>query len=264
MANSEEYKTTNVVICGCGLAGAMLSAYLGQTSIKNVVVKNKPDITTDPRGIALDEDGIRLLQDMGLFKFIDGIALDLSRKPFFEMDYNTRVGDTAHVGFICHDQPVLERYLCNKMAANGHSDLRSGCTNDVQYPEDCIKALRSRPFKFSARSCNKWSGGRVVLCGDAHVFPPWDCFWTPLQASIQGLTLPHEKFLAAWYLERKQQFKKSLALTIRNAKVVTESNPIKTLFRNWTLWFMQLNPSWHHQLRQGPRAPRGSDSISTL
>lgn len=45
--------------------------------------------------------------------------------------------------------------------------------SDVQYPEDCINVLRSRPFMFSARSCNRWSEGRVVLCGDAaHVFPP--------------------------------------------------------------------------------------------
>lgn len=43
----------------------------------------------------------------------------------------------------------------------------------VQFPEDCIRVLRSRPFRFSARSCNKWSHGRVALCGDsAHVFPP--------------------------------------------------------------------------------------------
>ena len=44
---------------------------------------------------------------------------------------------------------------------------------DVRYPRDCIEILRSRPFKFSARSCNKWALNRVILCGDsAHVFPP--------------------------------------------------------------------------------------------
>lgn len=46
-------------------------------------------------------------------------------------------------------------------------------TQDVQFPEDCIQVLRSRPFMFSARSCNRWAEGRVILCGDAaHVFPP--------------------------------------------------------------------------------------------
>lgn len=44
---------------------------------------------------------------------------------------------------------------------------------DVPYPEDCIKTLRAKPFRFAARSCNKWAVGRVLLSGDsAHVFPP--------------------------------------------------------------------------------------------
>lgn len=46
-------------------------------------------------------------------------------------------------------------------------------TEKVEFPEDCIHILRSRPFRFAARSCNKWALGRVILCGDAaHVFPP--------------------------------------------------------------------------------------------
>ena len=44
---------------------------------------------------------------------------------------------------------------------------------NVQFPEDCIEVLRSKPFKFSARTCNRWSLGRTILVGDAaHVLPP--------------------------------------------------------------------------------------------
>ena len=51
---------------------------------------------------------------------------------------------------------------------------RYGLSPPVQYPTDCIRTLRSRPFCFSARSCNKWALGRVILTGDAaHVFPPF-------------------------------------------------------------------------------------------
>lgn len=47
---------------------------------------------------------------------------------------------------------------------------------DLMWPIDCIECIRSRPFSFSARSCNRWSLGRVILCGDAaHVFPPCMC-----------------------------------------------------------------------------------------
>lgn len=46
----------------------------------------------------------------------------------------------------------------------------------VEFPHDCIEVLRCRPFRFSARSCDRWALGRVILCGDAaHVFPPCRC-----------------------------------------------------------------------------------------
>jgi hypothetical protein len=63
----EECETTDVVICGCGPTGAMLSAYLGRLSIPHIVIEKESEITTDPRGIALDEDGIRMLQGIGIY-----------------------------------------------------------------------------------------------------------------------------------------------------------------------------------------------------
>lgn len=66
----EDWETTDVVICGCGPTGAMLSAYLGQMSVPNVVLEREAEITTDPRGIALDEDGIRFLQGAGIYDSI--------------------------------------------------------------------------------------------------------------------------------------------------------------------------------------------------
>jgi 2-polyprenyl-6-methoxyphenol hydroxylase-like FAD-dependent oxidoreductase len=65
-----DMETTEVVICGCGPTGAMLSAYLGQRGIRNIVLEKELDITQDPRGIALDEDGIRLLQGLGIYENI--------------------------------------------------------------------------------------------------------------------------------------------------------------------------------------------------
>lgn len=48
----------------------MLSAYLGKFSISNIVLEKDLGITTDPRGIALDEEGIRLAQGLGIYKYI--------------------------------------------------------------------------------------------------------------------------------------------------------------------------------------------------
>jgi 2-polyprenyl-6-methoxyphenol hydroxylase-like FAD-dependent oxidoreductase len=63
-----EYETTDVVICGCGPTGAMLSGYLSRMGVRHIVLEQESAITTDPRGIALDEDGIRLLQGVGIYK----------------------------------------------------------------------------------------------------------------------------------------------------------------------------------------------------
>jgi 2-polyprenyl-6-methoxyphenol hydroxylase-like FAD-dependent oxidoreductase len=58
----------DVIICGCGPTGALLSALLGRLQVKHVVLERELDITTDPRGIVLDEDGIRIAQGVGIYK----------------------------------------------------------------------------------------------------------------------------------------------------------------------------------------------------
>ena len=63
----EAWEATDVLICGGGPTGALLSAILGTLRVSNVVLEREPEITTDPRGIALDEDGIRMLQSIGVY-----------------------------------------------------------------------------------------------------------------------------------------------------------------------------------------------------
>ncbi|RAL00156.1 putative monooxygenase [Aspergillus ibericus CBS 121593] len=130
MSVDGHWETTDVVICGCGPTGALLSAYLGRMGVHNIVLEREPEITTDPRGIALDDDGIRFLQGLGLydsvytkigtsmgrFNFVGGTTCDLHTKPILEMDYNTTTGATGHVGFIGHKQPVLESQIRSAMS----------------------------------------------------------------------------------------------------------------------------------------------------
>jgi hypothetical protein len=42
------------------------SGYLGRLSVQNIVLEKELDITQDPRGIALDEDGIRYVQGLDI------------------------------------------------------------------------------------------------------------------------------------------------------------------------------------------------------
>lgn len=136
-------ESTEVIICGCGPTGAMLSVLLSNLGVKNVCLEKEADIVTDPRGIALDEDGIRALQAagvssdvvyseigqcIGMLNFIGGIHSDLQRAPIMRMDYGTSEGGTGHVGFIGHKQPTLEMHLRNKIKESSCSTLKSSCT----------------------------------------------------------------------------------------------------------------------------------------
>ncbi|KAJ5779825.1 monooxygenase [Penicillium paradoxum] len=430
-----QWETTDVLICGCGPTGAMLSAYLGKLDIPNIVLEKEPDITTDPRGIVLDDEGIRLLQGLGLHQYI---FTEMGSSPCMHQqkerkktDIPQSEGHTGHIGILAHKQPVMEKYLRVAMGQSKVSELRSNCTlislsedlewvyaiytdasgqekkirsrflaaadgktgftrkmylepkgitldwaepsryeatwvalnwkvrlptkeshpsfplwklgytpeevydlffpadfrflcnpgrsavcgrfgrledrlwrfefvvspnedgtemagqnkirevvfpylthagsryglaEDIIYPEDCIEVLRSRPFQFSARSCNKWALGRVILCGDAaHVFPPFggqgivsgfrdaiSLAWR-LAIACSSPTQNHECLLTGWYLERKQQLDKSLAVTVSNGSMVNGKSVIKNFIRDWGLWFLQLLPGWKHWLELGPR-----------
>lgn len=148
-----------------------------------------------------------------------------------------------------------------------HPGHRYGLHAPIMFPEDCIEVLRSRPFSFQARSCNKWALGRVILAGDAaHVFPPfggqgiasgfrdaWALAWR-LALLYRKPEANHVNILRKWYVERKQQLERSLASTIQNGEYVTQQDPLKAFVRDWSLWLMQLVPSWRRELEKGPRA----------
>lgn len=151
-----------------------------------------------------------------------------------------------------------------------HPGSRYGLpVKNIVYPIDCIEVLRCRPFFFSARSCNKWALGRVILCGDAaHVFPPFggqgiasgfrdaiSIAWRLYIATRQPLSSSARfgRLFEGWYLERKQQLDKSLQSTVENGTYVTESSAIKVFIRDWYLWLIQQVPSWRHWLELGNR-----------
>lgn len=147
-----------------------------------------------------------------------------------------------------------------------HPGSRYGLHASVRYPEDCIDVRRSRPFHFVARSCNKWAMGRVILAGDAaHVFPPFGGQGIASgfrDASALAWRLAHlyrepkanyVEVLRGWYTERKQQFDRSLATTIRNGEFVTNARPWQAFLRDWVFWILQLSPTIKRHLSRGPR-----------
>jgi 2-polyprenyl-6-methoxyphenol hydroxylase-like FAD-dependent oxidoreductase len=82
MGDTNKIEHFDVIICGCGPTGALLSANLSRLGVKHLVIEREQAITTDPRGIALDEDGIRIVQGVGKYEelFTDvgkGISVSL-------------------------------------------------------------------------------------------------------------------------------------------------------------------------------------------
>lgn len=101
--DGQDIETTDVLICGCGPTGALLGAYLGQMSVPSVILEKEADITTDPRGIALDEDGIRLLQGAGLYDSIYTEIGTCKSSAAFQLNYMA-VGTTLTSGMKRHEQ----------------------------------------------------------------------------------------------------------------------------------------------------------------
>lgn len=144
---------TDVIICGGGPTGAVLSALLGRAGVRNIVLERETDVTADPRGIALDEDGIRVLQAVGVydkifteigscmqrFNFVSGIHNNLNKTPMVSIDYSTSEGGTGHPGFICHKQPVLEKAVRDVVHNNVYSDFRSNCAvTGIEEADDSV------------------------------------------------------------------------------------------------------------------------------
>lgn len=132
---------THVIIIGCGPTGALLSALLTQFDVPHVVLERELSIVTDPRGIALDEDGIRILQGLGLYDklytvigqtvqyllFTNG-KNGLHTTPFMRINLGTTEGATGHPGVICHKQPVMEAYIRAVAGGTDGKSIRLGTT----------------------------------------------------------------------------------------------------------------------------------------
>ncbi|KIW02534.1 uncharacterized protein PV09_05992 [Verruconis gallopava] len=120
---------------------------------------------------------------------------------------------------------------------------------EVQFPFDCIKILRCRPFKFAHKVVNRWFHNRTILIGDAaHVFPPFGgqgiaCGIRDAHGLAWRLALilrlsktPNylaEDLLMRWSLERQQGVYDSMRYTMSSGILVNGEDrfPFSTLRR---------------------------------
>ena len=83
-------KTTEAVVVGSESTGAILSAPVSRQGEWNVILEQDSSISTDPRGVALDEDGIWTLQGLGLY---DKVYVEIGQRESSGMTWNLRASD---------------------------------------------------------------------------------------------------------------------------------------------------------------------------
>lgn len=115
MVATKEEEYFDVIICGCGPTGALLSAYLSQLRVKHVVLEKEQGITTDPRGIALDEDGIRIVQGIGKY---EELFTEVGKGIFqpFLIGYSSAYSPPRHGIFSVHRR--RSRFECEAILTN--------------------------------------------------------------------------------------------------------------------------------------------------
>lgn len=96
MVDDDLQETTGIIICGCGPTGAMLSVLLSQYSIPHVILEKDMEVNADPRGIALDEDGIRYLQACGIY---DKIFTEIGQCKFVHCIFCVLLFDTSDLRY---------------------------------------------------------------------------------------------------------------------------------------------------------------------
>lgn len=151
---------TEVVIIGYGPVGAALATYLGKLGVKTLAVDRAPDILQMPRAIALDNEALRVLQQIGLEH--DSFEKITIPKVKMKCPY---LGEFAEINtsgtfdelpkLVTFYQPDLEKALREKVKTYQHVQVSLN-TEFIQYEElnDTLKIkLKDSSGLFHEVSC---------------------------------------------------------------------------------------------------------------
>ncbi|KAK2811067.1 hypothetical protein FQN50_002402 [Emmonsiellopsis sp. PD_5] len=124
----------------------------------------------------------------------------------------------------------------------------------VEFPRDCIKIIRCRPFTFATKVINRWFCRKTMLIGDAaHVFPPFGgqgiasgirdaqgLSWRLAIMSNLGVSSEiRERILTGWSQERRHAWNSATLATKLNGSIVNQRGFWSGLiYRTWMriLW----------------------------
>lgn len=113
--------TFDVIIAGCGPTGATFANYFGKLNLKVLLFDKESDIIDYPRAVHIDEDVIRIFQELGLYEkmkedaikpFKNYSLVSKKNKILFQFQPNSSISEgISDCNWIL--QPEIEKHLRN-------------------------------------------------------------------------------------------------------------------------------------------------------
>ncbi|MEM1285763.1 MAG: bifunctional 3-(3-hydroxy-phenyl)propionate/3-hydroxycinnamic acid hydroxylase [Pseudomonadota bacterium] len=121
-----------VLVVGAGPTGLSVSNLLAQAGVPVLIVDRAPEPLNLPRAIVLDDEGLRMLQALGLSQQVEAMTIPGEGSHYYD-EANTLFAETGAgaetYGFAKRNflfQPDLERVLRDKANGSREIDLRLG------------------------------------------------------------------------------------------------------------------------------------------
>ena len=113
----------DVVVIGCGLAGATVANLLGQFKLRTLVLERDDQLYPSPRAIVLDDEVLRIVQAMDLGEYLGDLTAPLenaryvngSGRKLFDIPLTDQVTASGHPIVSAFYQPELEQRLRAKL-----------------------------------------------------------------------------------------------------------------------------------------------------
>jgi 3-(3-hydroxy-phenyl)propionate hydroxylase len=123
MSRRDEY---DVAIVGCGPVGEILSIVLAQHGVRSVAIERERGIFSTPRAVAMDDEVMRIYQNLGVAEQMSAVVSHMQRVQFFneagELLMDGEVGESSDQGwgevYLFH-QPHMEEILHARMEQLG-------------------------------------------------------------------------------------------------------------------------------------------------
>lgn len=134
MNNYSDAAVYDVVVIGCGLAGATVANLLGQLHLRTLVVEREPTLHPAPRAIVLDDEVLRILQAAGIGEHLGDLTAPLEQARYingagrvlFDIPLKEAATASGHPLVSAFYQPDLEGLLRATLARYPSVTLRTG------------------------------------------------------------------------------------------------------------------------------------------